>query len=190
MRTAGPDASSGPAHADAAASAWVIRFAGLIAPGGRVLDVACGRGRHARHLARLGHPVLALDRDRDALDSLSDEQGVEILCADIEGGPWPLEPATFDAVVVTNYLHRPLFPHLIAALRPGGVLLYETFARGNELHGRPSNPAFLLAPGELLQFVAPRLTVVAFEQGTVSAPKPAVIQRVCAIGGETLGYKI
>jgi SAM-dependent methyltransferase len=124
--------------------------------------------------------VMAVDRDAGALAGLEGTPGVETRLADLEGAPWPFEGAVFDAVVVANYLCRPLFPHLLAAIRPGGVLIYETFMRGNERFGRPSNPDFLLAPGELLERVAGSLTPIAFEQGVVWAPKPAAIQRLCA----------
>lgn len=169
-------------------SEWVVRYARAIPPAGRVLDVACGQGRHARYLRDLGHPVVALDRDAAALVSLEGEAGIEAVQADIESGPWPFAPGNFDALVVTNYLHRPLFPDLIAALRPGGVLIYETFARGNERYGRPANPDFLLAPGELLERLRGALTVVGFEHGVVNRPEPAVIQRVCAVLGDTFLY--
>jgi SAM-dependent methyltransferase len=161
-------------------SPWVRRWAALIPPGGRVLDVACGHGRHLRYLSSLGFAVVGVDRDEAALAALRDTGGIEIHVADIEAGPWPFARGEFDGVVVTQYLHRPLFPDLVDALRPGGVLIYETFALGNERYGRPSNPAFLLRPDELLQSLEP-LAVVAFEQGLVSAPKQAVIQRVCAV---------
>jgi SAM-dependent methyltransferase len=139
--------------------------------------VACGKGRHLRYLASLGLAVVGVDRDAQALAGL---RGAEIRVADIETGPWPFTPGEFDGVVVTNYLHRPLFPDLVAALRPGGVLVYETFARGNERYGRPSNPDFLLEPGELLRRVEP-LSVIAFEEGLVFSPKQALIQRICAV---------
>jgi SAM-dependent methyltransferase len=161
-------------------SPWVCRWAALIRPGGRVLDVACGHGRHLLYLRSLGLAVVGVDRDEAALAALGEIAGVEIHLADIEAGPWPFAPGGFDGVVVTNYLHRPLFPELVRALRAGGVLICETFALGNERYGRPSNPAFLLRPDELLHSVEP-LAVVAFEQGLVSAPKQAVMQRVCAV---------
>jgi len=161
-------------------SPWVARWATLIRPGGEVLDVACGSGRHTRYLAARGCRVLAVDRDHAALTALAAVPGVRTQAADLEGASWPFLPARFDGVVVANYLHRPLFGDLVAALRPGGVLIYETFMLGNEALGRPSNPDFLLRPGELLEVVRERLIVVAFEQGRVDAPKPAVIQRICA----------
>ena len=165
-------------------SGWIVRFAGVIAPGGRVLDLACGTGRHARHLAALGHPVLAVDRDAAALATLAGVPGVDTRQVDLEAGSWPLGAERFDAIVVTNYLHRPLLPHLLAALAPNGVLLYETFGRGNEVFGRPANPDFLLAPDELLRFALDGgLTVVAFEQGATQPPqRAAVVGRLAAVG--------
>lgn len=163
-----------------APSAWVCRFAHLIAPGGAVLDLACGSGRHARFLAGLGYCVEAVDRDHAALAALATVAGVATRCTDLEGSPWPYATSRFDGIVVANYLHRPLIGNLLDALRPGGVLIYETFAAGNETFGRPSNPEFLLRQGELLQLVAGRLNVLAFEQGLVERPKPAVVQRICA----------
>ena len=167
-------------------SRWVRRWAHLIAPGGAVLDVAAGSGRHARWLACRGHPVTALDRDAAALATLQDVAGVETLVCDLEGAPWPLAAdARFAGVVVTNYLHRPLMPRLIDALAPGGVLIYETFAQGNETVGKPSNPAFLLAPGELLAVCTPALRVVAYQDGFLPQPREAYIQRICAVREKT-----
>jgi SAM-dependent methyltransferase len=164
-------------------SRWVVRWSHLVAAGGAVLDVAAGAGRHARWFASRGHPVTAIDRDAAALATLAGVAGVHTLAADLEdGNPWPLpDDARFAAVVVTHYLHRPLFPRLIDALAPGGVLIYETFARGNETLGKPSNPAFLLARGELLDAVRGRLRVIAFEDGCLAAPRAAFVQRICAV---------
>jgi SAM-dependent methyltransferase len=165
------------------ASRWVARFAPLISPG-PVLDLACGTGRHARHLAALGHAVTALDRDAQALAETAGP-GITTLQCELEadGAAWPFAPGTFAAIVVTNYLHRPLLAQIAASLRPDGLLIYETFAVGNELFGKPSNPAFLLAEGELLAFAAHvRLRVIAFEDGVVEHPKPARVQRLCACG--------
>jgi SAM-dependent methyltransferase len=145
------------------------------------LDVASGGGRHSRFLAGRGHPVEAVDRDPAALSSLAGVAGVSTRCADLEGGPWPYEGGSFAGVVVVNYLHRPLFPRLLAVLAPGAALIYETFAAGNERYGRPSNPAFLLQPGELLDVVKGRLRVIAFEDLYVPDPRPAVVQRICAV---------
>lgn len=148
-----------------------------------MLDLACGSGRHLRYLSALGYSVVGVDRDEAALAASRATAGVEVRVADIEAGPWPFAPGEFDGVVVTNYLWRPLFANLVGALRPGGVLIYETFALGNERHGRPANPDHLLLRDELLRRVE-RLSIVAFEQGFVSLPKPAVIQRICAVSGD------
>jgi len=156
-------------HAETAPSQWVERWASAIRPGGEVLDVASGSGRHARFLARLGFEVDAVDRDAAAFGDPA--PGVRLVEADIEAGPWPYAGRRFDAIVVTNYLHRPLLPVLVASLEPGGLLIYETFARGNERFGKPSNPAFLLAPGELLEAVRGRLRVVAYEDRVVDDPQ-------------------
>ena len=164
-------------------SVWVCRFAGLIAAGGRALDVACGHGRHSRHLAQLGLCVDAVDRDAQAIAEVACIPGVRAVQADIEGGAWPYRGQRFDGVVVTNYLHRPLLTLLRDSLLPDGVLIYETFALGNERYGRPSNPEFLLRPGELLG-MAQGLRVIAYEDLLVDAPKPAVVQRICAINAE------
>jgi SAM-dependent methyltransferase len=163
-------------------SRWVRRWTHLIPPGGAVLDVASGTGRHARWFASQGHPVTALDRDAEALATMRDTPGIVTRLADLEGAPWPLpDDAKFAAIVVTNYLHRPLFPRLLDALAPSGVLIYETFAHGNQTVGKPSSPAFLLAPGELLAVVHGRLRVIAFQDGFLSRPRPAYIQRICAV---------
>jgi SAM-dependent methyltransferase len=167
-------------------SAWVRRFAPLVPSGGAVLDIACGGGRHLRLFAEAGHPVTGIDRDLGGVADLAGQAGVDLVQADLEdGSPWPLPPERrFDAVIVTNYLHRPLLPVLADLLNPGGVLIYETFARGNERFGRPSSPAFLLDPGELLEVARRGLQVVAFEQGEIEMPKKAVVQRLCAVSGE------
>jgi SAM-dependent methyltransferase len=155
-----------------------VQWAGLIAPGVAVLDVAAGGGRHSRFFADRGHRVTALDRDTGALAGCP---GIEIVQVDLEdGSPWPLPGRTFGAVVVTNYLHRPLFPVLLDALAPGGVLLYETFMAGNERFGRPSRPEFLLKDGELLDLARGRLSVTAYEARMISAPKMAMVQRIAA----------
>ena len=172
------------AHGYGEPSAWLRRFAPLIPAGGSVLDVACGGGRHTRLLADMGFAVDAVDRDAAVLASLSDIAGVTPLCADLEGGPWPYAGRSYAGIVVTNYLWRPLLPHLLTALDHGGVLIYETFMLGHERFGRPSNPAFLLRQNELLDVVRPRLTVLAFEQGEISSPRQSVVQRLCALRGE------
>lgn len=168
-------------HELATPSDWVVRWGTMIPARGRVLDVACGSGRHARWLAARGYEVDAVDRDAQSLATLAGVEGVYPLCADIEGAPWPYERGRYAGVVVTNYLHRPLLPELLAALAPEGVLIYETFAVGHERYGRPSSPDFLLRPGELLELVRTRLRVVAYEAIHIDNPKPAVIQRVCAV---------
>ena len=164
-------------------STWIVRWSHFLVPGATVLDVAAGSGRHARWFAARGQRVVALERDPAALAALAQIEGVEPVAADLEdGSPWPLpDAARFAAVVVTNYLHRPLLPRLVASVAPGGFLLYETFARGNETVGKPSNPAFLLAPGELLDAVRGTLRVVAFEDGYTASPRPAFVQRICAV---------
>ena len=163
-------------------SPWVRRWAPLVERG-PVLDVACGAGRHARLFADRGLQVVAVDRDAQHIP------GVRFVQADLEGAPWPLGTERFAAIVVTNYLHRPLLPQLEAALAEEGVLIYETFMTGNERYGRPGNPAFLLQPAELLQAFR-GLTPIAFEQGYVEAPKPAMIQRLCARRGHTGSARI
>jgi SAM-dependent methyltransferase len=169
-------------------SPWVVRWAALVRPGSEVLDLACGTGRHARFLAARGCSVLAVDRDAEAIAALATVAGVFTRVADLEGAAWPFAPSSFDAVVVANYLHRPLFGPIFDALRPGGVLVYETFMVGNERFGRLT--PILLRPGELLVAVRGQLEVVAFEQGEVGAPRPAVVQRICALKGATGPAKI
>lgn len=160
---------------------WVQRFAPLIRTGGDALDLACGGGRHARYFASLGYTVDAVDRDQVSLRALAHVAGVRPLTADLENAPWPYGQRVWDGIVVTRYLYRPLFAALIASLREGGVLIYETFMVGNERFGRPSNADFLLRPNELLTAFGKDLAVVAFEQGEVALPKPAVLQRLCAV---------
>lgn len=171
-------------------SAWLERFAALIAPGARVLDYACGSGRHARWLAARGMQVDAVDRDRAALDRLQGVTGVRARELELEGDDWPLAGESYAAVVVTNYLYRPRFDALLALLPPGGVLIYETFMVGNERFGKPSNPDFLLRSHELLETVADACTVLAYEQGEVAEPKPAVIQRICAVKGHNPALRL
>jgi SAM-dependent methyltransferase len=153
----------------------------LIRPGGLVLDLAAGNGRHSCILIERGFAVRAVDRDISALLTLAGPR-CEVSQVDLEtGAPWLLG-AGYDGVVVTNYLHRPLLPAIANALAPGGVLIYETFARGNERLGRPRNPDFLLHPGELLQAFA-MLTMITFEEGEVTVPRPAFVQRIAAVAG-------
>jgi SAM-dependent methyltransferase len=176
-------APSGPRHEQTLLpSPWIRRFAHLVPHGARVLDVAAGQGRHARFLASRGARVLAVDRDANALASLADVTGIETRTVDLETGEWPFAGDTFDAVVVANYLHRPLFPHLLSAVGDRGVLLYETFALGNERFGHPARPDFLLRRAELLDLAEKRLTVIAFEQGRIDEGREAVVQRVAAVG--------
>lgn len=176
MSTESP-ASASAAHGTEAPSAWVRRWASLIAPGASVLDVACGHGRHMRLLAARGHAVTGVDRSAEAIDALAG-LGRAVL-ADIENGPWPFAGERFDALVVTNYLWRPLLPTLLDSVAPGGVLIYETFASGHETVGRPARPDFLLQPGELLRMCA-GLRVVAFEDGFCTGPD-RFVQRIAAV---------
>ncbi len=162
-------------------SIWVRRFLPIIRRGGRVLDLAAGGGRHTRLLRDLGFNVTAVDREIAALQPLA-AGGIDVRAIDLEtGAPWPLGDG-WDGIVVTNYLHRPLLPSIAEALAPGGVVIYETFAAGNERFGRPRNPDFLLRPGELLNAFA-ALTILAFEQGEVARPRAAAIQRIAAVNG-------
>ena len=166
-----------------APSVWVNRFLPLIKPGGLVLDLAAGSGRHVRLLRDCGFAVCAVDRDTTALLAFAGPC-CEVRRIDLETDDRRQLGDDYDGIIVTNYLHRPLLPAIARALAPGGVLIYEAFARGNERFGRPRNPDFLLRPGELLEAFT-RLTVVAFEQGEVSVPRPAVIQRLAAVLGPT-----
>ncbi len=159
-------------------SAWVLRFADIIPRNGAVLDVACGAGRHARALVAMGFEVVAVDRDMSAFVDPPDN--VTLLEADLELHSWPLDQRQFAGVVVTNYLHRPLLPLIVAAVARGGALIYETFAAGNEKFGRPSRVDFLLQPGELLHAVRGELDVIAYENIFINDPKPAMVQRIAA----------
>jgi len=165
-----------------APSPFVALHVHRIAAGGTVLDLACGNGRHALLSRAHGHAVVAVDRDTAAVATLAAaDPGIEVVQADLEGAPWPLGARTFAAVIVVNYLWRPLLPRIVEAVAPRGVLIYETFAVGNERFGKPSNPDFLLRPGELLEAVHRRLTVLAYENQEVSEPRPAVVQRIAAV---------
>jgi SAM-dependent methyltransferase len=173
----------------------VLRFSARLSRGASVLDLACGGGRHTHALAARGMQVLAVDRDAQALEALRD--CAEVLVADLEADPWPWPERRFDAVVVTNYLWRPLLPRIVDAVAPGGLLIYETFTQGQAALGRPRNPDFLLRPGELLDAVRPRLRVLAYEDGRVAIPRPACVQRICAVheppaapGGEPATYNL
>jgi SAM-dependent methyltransferase len=173
-------------HGTEPPSAWIKRWSHLVTPGGVVLDVACGHGRHARWFYERNHPVAAVDRAQAAIESIASSipaQACEAVVADIENGPWPFDGRQFAGVVVTNYLWRPLFPALLESVAPGGVLIYETFTLGNETVGKPSRPEFLLRTGELLDLCRP-LRVVAFEDGFQQAPNgsaPRFIQRIAAV---------
>ncbi len=158
---------------------WVKRFAHLI-PRGPVLDLACGKGRNGRFLLGPEHDVTFVDRDVSGLWDLEGEKGAVILSRDLEGGaPWPFEREAFAGILVVNYLHRPLFPHLIASLKPRGLLIHSTFARGNEKYGRPRNPDFLLEKDELMEVYGAAMEVIEFTQGTRRDP-PRVVQSICA----------
>ncbi len=173
-------------HGSEAISPWVARWAHLVPAGSAVLDVACGLGRHALHFSALNHPVVLLDTAQAAIDNVAPRlpASARLIVADIENGPWPLlsnadVPEQFGAVVVTNYLWRPLLPTIVASLAPGGVLIYETFAHGNATVGKPSRPDFLLQPGELLRACA-GLRVVAYEDGFIEPPA-RYVQRIAAV---------
>jgi SAM-dependent methyltransferase len=147
-----------------------------------VLDLACGSGRHTRLFLARGHPVTAIDRDLSGLEDVAGQRGLELVQADLEAGsPWPLADRCFGAVVVVNYLWRPLFPQILESVAADGILLYETFAVGNEVYGRPDNPDFLLRPGELIELVQDRLQIVAYEHGYLGQPRPAIKQRICVV---------
>ena len=146
-----------------------------------MLDLACGTGRHTLLLAGRGYRVFAVDRDAEAIAALASQPGVEARVVDLETGAWPFADRTFDAVVVTNYLHRPLLPLLVNCIAHAGVLIYETFACGNERYGRPANPDFLLRPGELLRLTADHMRVLAYEDLVIEQPKPSAVQRICAV---------
>ena len=168
-----------PHDDDLHASAWIARFAPLV-PAGTVLDLAAGSGRHSLLMRALGHEVVAVDRDPSALAARA-VPGIDVVAEDLETGSMPpCLGRRYAAVVVTNYLHRPILPAIVGAVAPGGWLLYETFAIGNERFGRPSNPDFLLRPGELLEAVRGRLRVVAYEDVEVAEPRPAMVQRIAA----------
>lgn len=162
-------------------SLWLVEHAAQLPQYGRVLDLACGRGRHTRWLAERGFQVLAVDIDADALAGLAGLAGVSTAQHDLESGAWPLGQDMFAGIVVCRYLHRPLLPAIARALAPGGVLIYETFMQGHELYNSPRRPEFLLASGELMGFAAQYgLEVLDFAEGPVDSPRPAVLQAICA----------
>jgi len=164
-------------HGSQPPSLWIQKWAHLVAPQGTVLDVACGAGRHMRFFAERGHAVTGVDRSTEAIEAA--RPWGHTLLADIENSPWPFPDLSFDAVVLTHYLWRDLLPTLLASLAPGGVLLYETFAAGNETVGKPSRADFLLHPGELLKVCA-GLRVVAYEDGYLDDPA-RFVQRIAAV---------
>lgn len=176
MQRSPVDGTSVPARQGRGApSPWISDHAGLVPAGGPVLDLACGSGRHALLFLERGHPVVAVDRDIAGVRDLP----ADLIEADLEDGPWPLPHRRFAGIVVTNYLWRPLLPRIVAAVAPGGVLLYETFALGQARFGRPANPDFLLRPGELLAAVAGQLEVRAYFDGETT--EPAMRQRIVAV---------
>ena len=165
-----------------APSPWVARWAALVPRGAPVLDLACGGGRHGRLFLAREHRTVFLDKDVSAVADLVDADGAEVLEADLEGGqPFPLAGRHFGGIVVSCYLHRPILADIVEAVAPGGVLIYETFARGNEAYGNPVREAYLLTEGELLDAVRGRLTVRAYEHGYDETPKPGIRQRICAV---------
>lgn len=171
-----------PLQGPSSPSAWICRFLPSLPPGAPVLDLACGGGRHLRLLHALGHRVTGIDRDLSGVKDLDGQPGVELLERDLEDGtPFPLADRQFGGVIVTNYLHRPLLPAVVDSVAAGGLLLYETFAQGNERFGKPSNPDFLLRPGELFEAVQGRLQVIAYEDRQVTVPRPAAVQRIAAV---------
>ena len=161
-------------------SPWIVNYAPLIPKQGRVLDLACGYGRHAIWLAEQGYRVEAIDRDTKAVSGLSGLDNINVSIIDLEAGVWPQSDQRYDGLVVSRYLYRPLLPTLATMLNPGGVLIYETFMVGNERHGKPSNPNYLLRQDELLEIYSPLLKIISFEQGEERQPRPAVMQRICA----------
>lgn len=162
-------------------SPWVIKHLPLIQKGGRVLDLACGSGRHAIWIAQQGYQVDALDRDVQAVSGMVDVDNINIIVQNLEAGDGLQRNQQYDGIIVSRYLHRPLLPMLPEILNLGGVLIYETFMAGNERFGKPSNPNFLLHHNELLMLYSPMLSIYAFEQGEERKPKPSVMQRMCAI---------
>jgi len=169
-------------RAASVASSWVVRFARLVPMDGPVLDVACGHGRHSQFFLERGHEVVAVDRDLSKVDHLIGCASFRAIRVDLEDGrPFPLLGQRFAAVIVTNYLYRPILGDLVSVVRPSGVFIYETFAHGNERYGRPGNSEYLLRPEELLQVVLGELRVVAFEDVVVNDPQPKAVQRIAAV---------
>ena len=162
-------------------SPWIVKNAPLIPKEGRVLDLACGYGRHAIWLAEQGYRVDAIDRDANVVSGLLGLDNINVSMIDLEAGVWPQTDRRYDGLVVSRYLYRPMLRTLAAMLNPGGVLIYETFMVGNEHYGRPSNPDYLLRRNELLEIYSPLLKIISFEQGEERQPRPAVMQRICAM---------
>jgi SAM-dependent methyltransferase len=170
-------------HGPMAASGWVRRYLTGARAGGRLLDIACGWGRHVRLALDLGFTVTGIDRDLSALADVNSRPGLDLIEADLENGaPFPLQGRTFDAVIVTNYLWRPILADIVDCVAGDGILIYETFALGNAQYGGPSRPEFLLRPNELITAVEPKLTVIAFEHVTVTCGWERVAQRIAAVG--------
>ena len=161
-------------------SSWVTKYSTLLKPRSRVLDLACGSGRHTCFFAAQGHVVTAVDKNIGSLSGVESYSDVEVVRFDLESGRWPFVGRQFDCVVITNYLHRPLFADIINALSPDGLLIYETFMVGNEQFGRPSSSDFLLEVNELLTVFSEKLKILAYQSGKVKSPKVAVVQRICA----------
>ncbi len=171
------------AHRASEPAPWVVRFLAPLEPGARVLDLACGGGRHLRGALARGHAVTGLDRDLSGVKDLEGADNVRLIEADLEQpGAFPLRGEVFDAVIVTNYLWRPILGDIAACVGARGLLVYETFARGNERCGKPKNPDYLLEPNELLEAFAPHLAVIAFEHGLAERPHPRLVQRLAACG--------
>lgn len=163
-------------------SNWVARFARYVPAGSRVLDLACGGGRHSRLFMEHGFRVLAADRDLSGLGDLVDHPDIDAVQVDLEDGmPFPFKEKQFGGVIVTNYLYRPILGDIVSAVAEGGILIYETFAKGNERFEGPSRPDFLLDRGELLEAVRGKLTVLAYEDLIIADPRPAAIQRIAAV---------
>lgn len=177
-------------HEGLSPSNWVKRCSELLRPRSTVLDLACGSGRHAHYLAGKGHKVTALDKSPEALSKISSSIGIHTHEFDLELDSWPYSERKFDAIVVTNYLYRPIFQNIVDALSPSGILIYETFMSGNERFGRPSNPDFLLRPNELIDVTHKKLQILLYESGRVSEPSPALIQRICAVSVHSDCYEI
>lgn len=172
-------------HGPTKPSPWVERFLPGVKKDGSILDVACGAGRHMRLALERGYSVTGIDRDLSQLDDLAERSDVGLVEADLEtGAPFPLRGMKYDGVIVTNYLWRPILADIIACVAADGVLIYETYARGHERQGKPSNPDFLLKNNELLEAVLPGLVVVAYEHGLRTGAHPKIIQRIAACGQE------